>query len=186
MILETIAAGQIVAHLIGDYVLQSDWMANVKTKRWAPAVAHALTYTLVFLLLTFSWKALLFIFATHLVIDHYRLARYVCWAKNFLAPKWTWHPSGRLITRQPQISDLVRVGDIVELDGEQGTAFRVTETDGKLFMAKAIERWWHPWAECVGTGYHKDRPPWMAVWLMIIADNTLHLLCNAVALHYLA
>jgi hypothetical protein len=36
----------------------------------------------------------------------------------------------------------------------------------------------------VGTGYHKDKPPWMAVWLLIIADNTLHLLCNGLALAF--
>lgn len=39
-----------------------------------------------------------------------------------------------------------------------------------------------PWSECSATGYHKDRPPWLAVWLLIIADNTMHLCCNAFAM----
>jgi len=35
------------------------------------------------------------------------------------------------------------------------------------------------------TGYAEDVPPWMAVWLLIAADNTLHLLCNGLAIAYL-
>lgn len=34
-------------------------------------------------------------------------------------------------------------------------------------------------------GYHKDRPAWLAVWLMIAADNTLHLAINHLALRFL-
>ncbi|WP_205679869.1 DUF3307 domain-containing protein [Paenarthrobacter ureafaciens] len=30
----------LLAHLIGDYLIQSDWMASEKTKRWWPAIAH--------------------------------------------------------------------------------------------------------------------------------------------------
>jgi hypothetical protein len=125
--------GVLLAHLVGDYILQSDWMANEKTKRWFPAWAHAVTYGLPFLFVTQSPAALAVIVVTHAVIDHYRLARHVVWVKNFTAPRG----------------------------------------------------WWHPWSECSGTGYHKDRPPWMAVWLMIIADNTIHLLINVAAVRYL-
>jgi hypothetical protein len=46
--------------------------------------------------------------------------------------------------------------------------------------------WPKPWAECSGTGYDKDKAPFMAVWLMIITDQILHVLCNAFALRYLA
>ena len=31
----------LLAHLVGDYVVQSDWMALNKTARWSPAIAHA-------------------------------------------------------------------------------------------------------------------------------------------------
>ena len=127
-----ITADQIVAHLVGDYILQSDWMANEKTKKSIAALAHALAYTTAFLFLTTDWRALVIVASTHFVIDRWRLARFVCWAKNYLAP------SG----------------------------------------------WWYPWAECSGTGYHKDRPAWLSVWLLIIADNTMHLICNGLALHY--
>ncbi len=40
------------------------------------------------------------------------------------------------------------------------------------------------WATCAKTGYPdalSEGMPWLAVWLLIIADNTLHLVCNALA-----
>jgi hypothetical protein len=127
------SADQLVAHAVGDYVIQSDWMANEKTKRSIAALVHAVTYALPFLFLTQAWLALLLIVGSHFAIDRWRLARFVCWAKNFAGP-----PSS-----------------------------------------------WKPWAECAATGYHRDRPPWLAVWLLIIADNTMHVICNAVALRCL-
>lgn len=123
-----ITADQIVAHLVGDYIIQSDWMANEKAKRSVAAAAHAITYALPFLFLTANVWALAFIIGTHFVIDRWRLARYVIWLKN-----WPWPGS-------------------------------------------------QPWSQCSGTGYPSERPAWLAVWLMIIADNTLHLICNGVAL----
>jgi hypothetical protein len=120
----------LLAHLTGDYLLQSDWMAREKTKRSLPAAAHAVTYTLPFLTLTRSPRRLAVIAASHFVIDRWCLARHAGWAKNQLAP-----PSE-----------------------------------------------WRPWDECRTTGYSPDRPDWLAVWLMFIADNTLHGICNALAL----
>ncbi len=34
----------------------------------------------------------------------------------------------------------------------------------------------------MATGYPSATPAWLAVWLLIIADNTLHLLINHYAL----
>lgn len=129
-----ITADQLVAHAIGDYVLQSDWMASEKTKRSLAALVHAYTYSIPFLFVDgASWAAIVAIVGSHFVIDRWRLARYIVWAKNLIGPV---------------------------------SAYR-------------------PWAECSATGYPPDRPPWMAVWLLIIADNTLHVLCNGLALAYL-
>lgn len=44
---------------------------------------------------------------------------------------------------------------------------------------------WRPWKDCSGTGYPSDRPPWLATWLLIIADNVLHVLINGAALRWL-
>jgi amino acid transporter len=41
------------------------------------------------------------------------------------------------------------------------------------------------WADCSATGYHKDTPPWLAVWLLIVADNAMHLAINYGALRWL-
>lgn len=128
-----ISADQILAHLIGDYILQSDWQASQKTKDISAAALHAFVYGLPFAFLQPSVAAAFFIVLTHFVIDHWRLARYVVWLKNQAAP----------------------------------AEFRSR------------------WSDCVATGYPSSRPPWMAVWLLIIADNTLHLLCNGVALRWL-
>ena len=127
-----ITADQLVLHAVGDYILQSDWMASEKTKKSLAALAHVVTYALPFLLLTTSPVALAFIAGTHFVIDRWRLARYVCWAKN-----WPW-PGRR------------------------------------------------PWHECTKTGYPDDRPPWLSTWLMIAADNIMHVVLNGVALRWMA
>lgn len=138
-------ANQLVAHLIGDYLLQSHWMATEKTKWSHAAAAHAICYTLPFLFITQSFLALAVICGTHFVIDRWRLARYVIWLKN-----WIGHP------KYPE--DLA---------------------DNDLI--------WHnkSWAECAKTGYPDDTPPWLGVWLLIIADNTLHIICNGAAIFYL-
>lgn len=87
-----ITAGQLVAHAIGDYVIQSDWMAMDKTKNKLVALLHALTYALPFLFFTQYWKPLVFIVLTHYIIDHWRLARYICYWKNQLAPRQHRYP----------------------------------------------------------------------------------------------
>jgi hypothetical protein len=126
-----IAADQLLAHAFGDYVLQSDWMAREKTSRLSVALVHALCYALPFLLLRPSLAAWAVIVGTHAVIDRFRLARLVVWAKEWLSP-----------VRPP------------------------------------------PLAECP-TGYPADKPPWLAVWLLIIADNAMHVAINGAALRWL-
>lgn len=144
---------QLVLHLIGDYVTQSDWMAQNKTKSTWAAFCHATIYALPFLAIA-SMHAWLVIWGTHLLIDRFRLARYIVWAKNFLAPRHTF------------VIERVEQGDSAKLH-------------------KIRTEWWHQWRDCSGTGYHKDSPPWLSVWLMIAADNTLHLAINAAAITWL-
>lgn len=124
-----ITADQLLAHAVGDYILQSHWMATEKTKRSTAAAIHAVTYGLPFLLLTTSPVPLAVIVGTHFAIDRWRLARFVVWLKN-----WPWRP----------------------------------------------------WRESSATGYPPEAPPWLAVWLLIIADNILHVAINGAALRWLA
>lgn len=137
---------QLILHLIGDYVTQSDWMAHNKTKANLPAACHAVVYSLPFLFIVDSAWAIFVICFTHYLIDRYRLARYIVWLKN------------RLLQPKPYAY-------------EQPARF---EWD---------EKW--KWSNCSSTGYTSDAPPWLAVWLLIAADNTLHLAINAAAIAWL-
>lgn len=124
----------LLAHLVGDYLIQSHWMANKKTEPsahgWIAATIHGTTYTLPFVFITQSWAALAIIAGTHILIDHWRLARHFVWLRNQLAPKqWRTEPSA--------------------------------------------------------TGGPVDGPAWLHFWLLFIADNTLHLLINVGAIHWL-
>lgn len=76
-----------LAHAVGDYVVQTHWMATEKLNRCDAAAVHALTYTLCFVPLTRNVKALAVIGGTHFVIDRWRLARHLTWVKNQLGPK---------------------------------------------------------------------------------------------------
>lgn len=73
---------QLLLHLFGDYVTQTDWMARTKLRTSFAALTHAFTYSLPFLLLSPSPAALAVIAVTHFLIDRFRLARHVAFAKN--------------------------------------------------------------------------------------------------------
>ncbi len=167
-----VTADQLFAHLVGDYCLQSDWQALKKTEQnltgWTAVLVHAFTYSLPFLFLRPSLKAWAFIVITHVVIDHWRLARYVCWLKNFWAPKWITFDFLETESAKKSLQEISVY--LKEPHGNDGSGVRLIRN--------------YPWSECVGTGYHKDRPPFLAVWLLFICDNTLHIGCNALALMY--
>lgn len=125
---------QLIAHLLGDYVLQNHWMANQKTSSSLPALVHVLFYGLPFAFIIGvldqgSWWSLLVIVSTHFVIDRFRLAKH--WVAF-----WGVGEPGWLMP--------------------------------KLFGLKA-----------------DPAPPFLAVWLLILVDNTAHLLINWAALEYL-
>lgn len=83
----------LIAHFIGDYIIQNQTMADKKTSQWSYALLHGFTYTLPFMIVTQSIAALLVIALTHAVIDRYRLAKYLIWFKNQLVPyedRYSW------------------------------------------------------------------------------------------------
>lgn len=73
-----------VAHLVGDYLFQTHDMATKKVSSAWWAFLHALTYSLAILIFfpTAGYLTMVVIYATHFLIDRFRLARYVCWFKN--------------------------------------------------------------------------------------------------------
>ena len=124
---------QLLCHLWGDYIFQSDWMAQNKTKNSRAAFVHALFYTVPFFFFaTMRWHPLAVILISHFLIDRFALARFVVAEKN-------------------------RVLRPVEDTTNYNTS----------------------------TGYPASCPLWLAVWLLIICDNTLHLTINYLALRFL-
>jgi len=132
---------QLLAHLVGDFWMQTDWMAlKKKNPGWEGLLAcllHCVLYGLPFLLLTRSWKAMLVIVATHAVIDRSHIVPWLIWVHNLVTP--------------PPV-------------GTKHLPYRECLTNG---------------------GYHPSRPAWIAIWLSIITDNSLHLLINYAALRWL-
>lgn len=174
---------QLLAHLFGDYLLQSDWMAQNKTKRGWPALVHALLYSLCFLWLcrvpvdysgwsfvpvgNQRWTPWLVIFGTHFLIDRYRLARYVVWAKNWLGAPKVW------------------IRTKAEHRAEFGDNWHGNSSVYTTLYQEPVRRINAPLSACKRHGYADDSEPWMSIWLLIIADNTLHLAINYAALRWL-
>ena len=154
---------QLLLHLLGDFLLQSDHMAAGKRGSSAWAGFHALVYALPFWLLDPSWAAWALICGSHFLIDRWGLARHVIWAKNLVLgqwPTWLWR---RIGSRNPA----------------DGAAARQREAAWE----RQCERF--AWRNCKATGYPQDLEPWLAATLLIVADNTLHLLVNWSCLKWL-
>lgn len=59
----------VLCHLFGDYVLQSDFIAQTNGKNWYHLFVHCALYCIPFLVVFgFTWH-LLVIFISHLIID---------------------------------------------------------------------------------------------------------------------
>lgn len=82
--------GELLCHLIGDYLLQNRWMASEKTRSLAVALLHGLLYALPFLAVRPSLGAFLWIGLSHALIDRFEVARYLTYAKEHAAPRAWW------------------------------------------------------------------------------------------------
>ena len=151
---------ELICHLVGDYVLQNHWMAGTKTKSWLAALLHAGLYTLPFLVLTQSALALLVIFGTHALIDRYRLARY--WVQF-----WGIGEEGEVV---PLVM-LMRGFERIHQRDEDGTCY-------SIYVRPSCD----DLEERKGAA---PAPPFLAVWLLILVDNTMHLAINHAALTFL-
>ena len=62
----------LIAHLVGDYILQSDWMAENKKKSNIACLIHTIFYVLPFLLISYIslWQIII------MAIQHYYQDRY--------------------------------------------------------------------------------------------------------------
>ena len=167
-------------HLIGDYIFQNDWIAQNKTKTFFPAFIHTTIYAIPFLILV-EFKFWFIIYVTHFLIDRYRLAIY--WIRLVNVHKLI---SFKITTDISVYGD----DDILEIENQNkvkiiktepkdfGTYSEHTVTpqiEGKIF-GNAI------FPSDTNCGYWPDKPKWMAVWLMIIIDNSFHLIINSLCI----
>lgn len=148
----------LLCHLIGDFITQTDWMALNKSKKSLNCFIHVIIYTAGFLILTTSWKALLFIGATHFIFDRWPvIIRRMLWLKNHFPtgyyPSWEYCSSTGYYDDSPY--------NLKKLEG----------MDKEIMMDDRI--------------WGKPRHFFITIWLYIITDNTLHLVCNFVALYFL-
>ena len=80
---------QLILHLFGDYVTQSEWVFQNKAKAHWPAILHATLYSLPFLLIG-SVDAVLVIWGAHFLMSRYRLAKLVVRVKNVVGDRDFW------------------------------------------------------------------------------------------------
>lgn len=104
----------LVGHLVGDYLLQTSWMAAGKAKNWAPLLVHCIVYTSVisiaFLIATgtIPIKIILIVFISHIILDRRRFVAW--WAKTIMGVKQgqpTW-----LLTMADQVFHILVIASI--------------------------------------------------------------------------
>jgi len=65
----------VMCHLIGDYVLQGDYLAKSKGKNWYDLWVHCMLYIIPFVIVFgYSWRIII-LFLSHFIIDALK-ARY--------------------------------------------------------------------------------------------------------------
>ncbi len=75
----------LLGHLVGDFLLQTSWMAQYKATKWLPLLAHVTVYTAVIALFGLfagglSLPALALVFISHMVLDRRRFVAF--WVKR--------------------------------------------------------------------------------------------------------
>jgi len=166
---------QLIAHLFGDYIMQSHWMAINKRTNTLAAFIHATIYSVPFYWLG-SGRSLLVIWSTHLLIDRFGLARYIVWAKNWMG-EWRRESMTAALDRAKLEGRVT--GDHVFGPGELEEFLDEYRRNPKTILPNL------PWSDCSATGYTPDVPAWLSVWLLIAADNTLHLTINYAAIRWI-
>jgi hypothetical protein len=171
---------QLILHLTGDYILQGQVVATKKTSSWRWASLHVALYMVPFLLfLRPSPLAFVVMAGTHLVIDRLRLAKYWCafWGVGelgYVAKFIRQSPLHRLFYAREYHEFETWVCDsrnrVAACEAGEGDAWATIDP-----------RPWNPKDPVAIT----TAPDYLAVWLLIIVDNTTHLAINYAALAYL-
>jgi hypothetical protein len=162
---------ELICHLLGDYVLQNHAMAMRKTSSWAWAALHVALYMLPFLVLTRAPAALAVMAGTHLVIDRFRLAKY--WVAF-----WGVGREGAVVSAIQEWQKRRHVIATYRADGWTIRSWRDLTDIGEGWRKEAA-------AFDAANPPIPPAPDFLAVWLLIIVDNTAHLAINHLSLVYL-
>lgn len=165
----------LLCHVIGDYVLQSHVMALRKTTSWAWASVHAAFYSIPFMVLALAsgaslrWLvALAVIGGTHAAIDRLGIARRWCQWYGVGFPGLWWRPS-----RCSECGHPLYAHAHMHQDEYRSAKW----PEGPWVCAFTADC---PAHEPKPEGFEPP-PPFLGVWLIIIVDNTFHLLINTAA-----
>lgn len=188
-LLATVALYQVwalIAHMIGDYILQSHRMATRKTTDWRWCLTHVVTYGLPFALIA-SPVAWLIIVSTHFVLDHYALAkRWAVWmGRGESGHLWWERPvevAANGVVLRPGEYEIVwpQVGDP---PGTQPTIRTLADYPSNISLTTIYDR--GPWSP-FRSRHYETAPPALRLWIPIIIDNTVHVTINALALFFWA
>lgn len=89
----------LLGHLVGDYLLQTSWMAMNKASRWLPLLTHCLIYTLSLIVamivggVPIHSGVVLLIFFSHVFLDKRFFV--VWWTRTIMGVK---NPEGNWLT----------------------------------------------------------------------------------------
>lgn len=86
----------LIGHLIGDFLLQTSWMAKNKATKWLPLLTHVTVYTVVVTAFGaasggLSLAAIGLIFISHIALDRKTFVAF--WVRNIQmakGPEQTW------------------------------------------------------------------------------------------------
>jgi len=171
---------QLILHLLGDYVIQNNTMAQRKTSSYLWAFIHAITYSLPFLLLTKGFNLAWFvIFITHFLIDRFRLARY--WIMFYNIHRNKVCKIQRHNQSEIQNDSFVYEGNVYYILKDLGNnLYKCIILNDK---EKQVYKNWV--VDDTPTGFNSSTPPFLSTWLLIIIDNTFHIIINYLSLTYL-
>lgn len=81
----------VIAHLIGDYLFQTSWMAMNKANKWIPLITHSVVYTFVIAVVAWigfgglSIWGIALVLASHIFLDKRTFVAW--WVKNIMTSK---------------------------------------------------------------------------------------------------
>lgn len=75
----------LIGHFVGDFLFQTSWMAEHKSKKWCPLLVHSSVYTIIIILFSLiegglSIMGILLIFTGHVILDRGTFVKF--WVVN--------------------------------------------------------------------------------------------------------